>query len=248
MIRSAGDGYLRLLMTKLTKLAAATVLTIAAARAQNTDEILKKMRDTYAAMGSYSDSGVVVNEYGSTDRHTFTTHFHRAPRHFMFDFRKQGGDRFVVWADPAAFHTWWRATGGQYDFPNPNNAAAISGSGQNTKGSALKIPTLLYSKAALGGDFNNFADVVLDGTEEIGGRRCYRLLGRASDSYAATGREVNSRKMTVWIDAGSFLILQILEEWKAPAGSRIRVTTTYLPQANPSLDDSEFRFTPPEPK
>ena len=114
----------------------------------------------------------------------------------------------------------------QTDYPNPNNAPAISLSGRNTGGAALKIPTLLYSKAALGGDFNNFADVVLDGTEPISGRRCYRLIGRASDVYAASGKEVNTRRMTVWIDTESLLISQVREEWKGLPGQRSRTTTT----------------------
>lgn len=219
-------------------------------RAQSADEILKKMKDTFGAMKAYADSGTVVNEYGPSgrDRHTFITYFNRSPRHFVLDFRKQGGDRYVVWSDPDAFHTWWKATGQQTDYPNPNNAPAISQSGQNTKQAALKIPTLLYPNAQLGGDFNNFVDVEQDGTEQIEGRRCYRLLGRASDTYAASGKEVNNRKMTVWVDAESFLVRRILEEWKGPAGSPTRVTTTYQPQANPTLDENKFKFAPPEMK
>ncbi len=217
----------------------------AAANAQNAGEILNRTRATYGAMRSYADTGVVVYEYGtaSQDRHAFTTSFNRAPRHFLLDFRKQGGDRYVIWGDPEAFHTWWKTTGAQYDYPNPNNAGAISGSGRNTFGAGMKIPTLLYSKTPLGGDFNNFADVALEGTEEIGGHRCYRLSGKASDVYAASGREVNVRRFTVWIDAESFLIRKSREEPKVTLpGQRSRVTTTFEPQANPALDDRRFQF------
>jgi hypothetical protein len=49
----------------------------------------------------------------------------------------------------------------------------------------------------LGGDFASFAAGKLDGTEVIAGHRCYRLAGQASDSYAASGKEVNIRKMTI---------------------------------------------------
>jgi outer membrane lipoprotein-sorting protein len=220
----------------------------AMAHAQSVENILQKTRDTYAAMKSYADTGVIVREYGATDRHTFTTYFIRAPRHFLLDFKKEGGDRYVIWADADAFHTWWKTTAQQTDYANPKNAPAISLSGQNTGNSALKIPTLLYSKVDLGGDFNNFVDATLDGTEEIGGRRCYRVLGRASDSYAATSREVNVRKMTVWIDTESSLIRQIREEWKGAAGSVLRTTTTYQPQANPAIDPAKFNFVPPTPQ
>ncbi len=222
------------------------ILLDVAAHAQSVDSILQKMRDTYGAMQSYSDTGVIVNEYGATDRHTFSTYFNRSPRHFLLEFNKQLGDRYVIWAEPDAFHTWWKTTAQQMDYPNPNNAPAISMSGRNTTGAALKVPALLYSKVNLGGDFNNFADVAMDGTENIGGHDCYRLVGRASDQYAATRKEVNIRKMTLWIDTSSSLLRQVREEWKAPGGGVNRVTTTYQPQANPTLDDARFKFVPPE--
>ena len=212
-----------------------------------TDDVLQRTRAVYAELRSYADSGVVINEYGtsSTDRHTFTTAFVRVPRHFLLDFRKQLGDRFVIWANPDAFHTWWKATGGTSDYPNPDNAGAISLSGRNSVGVSGIIPPLLYSKAALGGDFANFVDVTTDGTEVVDGHRCHRLRGRVSDRYSASGKEVNVRSMSVWIDAESLLIRKVLEEWVPLPGQRSRVTTIYEPQANPTIDDSRFKFTPP---
>ena len=237
------------LMSAIVLAATVMVLGVPAA-AQNAEQILKKTREMYGALKSYSDSGVVLYEYASSsqDRYTFTTAFNRAPRHFLLDFHKPGGDQYVIWGDPDAFHTWWKTTGQQTDYPNPNNAPAIASSGYNTVGSAAKIPTLLYSKAALGGNFSNYADVELDGTEVIGGRRCYRLIGRASDFYQATGREVAIRRMTVWIDAESSLIRQIREESKALPGQISRVTTTYQPNADMTIDMGRFKFTPPESK
>jgi len=229
----------------VTAIVAATVFIAVSARAQSADSVLQKMRDTYGAMKSYSDTGHIVNEYGATDRHTFSTYFNRSPRRFLLDFRKQGGDQFVIWADQDAFHTWWKTTTQQTDYPNPNNAPAISMSGRNTTSAALKAPALLYSKVDLGGDFNNFADITLDGTENIAGHDCYRLVGRASDRYAATDKEVNVRKMTVWVDTSSSLLRQVREEWKAAGGGVNRITTTYQPQANPTIDDGKFRFIPP---
>jgi hypothetical protein len=220
------------------------------AGAENPEDILQRTRAMYVALGSYADTGIVLSEYGtsSQDRHTFTTYFNRNPRHFVLDFRKQGGDQYVIWGDPDAFHTWWKTTGQQYDYPNPNNITAISQSGLNTGGSALKIPTLLYGKSALAAVLLTIADPVLDGTEEIGGRRCYRLTGRASDMYAATGKEVNIHKITVLIDAESLLIRKVLEEFKPRPGQRSRTITTFEPKANPSIEDSRLKFVPPEPK
>src|SRR5438477_116161 len=92
------------------------------------DDILQRSRAMYGDLRSYADTGVVLEEYGSSskDRHTFATNFSRTPRRFFFDFRKDGGDRYVVWGDPEAFHTWWKTTGVEEDYPNPNNIAAFT--------------------------------------------------------------------------------------------------------------------------
>jgi outer membrane lipoprotein-sorting protein len=215
---------------------------------ESPEAILQHVRETYAAMQSYADHGVVIKEYSEStrDRHTFTTAFNRAPRHFLFDFHKQGGDRFVIWGDPGAFHTWWKTTDQQTDYPNPNNVNAINLNDFPTSGSATKITILLYPKAPLIGALTHFADPGLDGTEKIGGQECYRIVGRTSDIYGATGKEVALRKVTLWIDTKSLLIRQIREEAKATPGSINRLTTTFEPAANPSLPDTAFQFTPPE--
>lgn len=217
--------------------------------AQTVDEIIQRTTATYAAMKSYSDSGTVVTTYGqsTTGKHTFSTLFQRTPRRFLLDFNKQGGDEFVIWADPDAFHTWWKTTRQQSDYANPNNSAAISMSGPPTVATALKIPTLLYAKAALGGDFSSLEKVALSGKEDIGPHHCYRIGGEASDSYLATGKRVNIRRMTLWIDTGSALIIQVREEWTKSV-PETTTTTTYQPQANPTLDESRIRFSPPETK
>jgi outer membrane lipoprotein-sorting protein len=214
------------------------------------DDFLQRSRATYGELRSYADTGVVIEEYGadSKDRHTFGTYFNRTPRRFSFDFRKEGGDRYVIWGDPDAFHTWWKTTGVQEDYPNPNNVTAFTTADAHSYGSGLKIPALLYSKASLQGTFANFSDVVVDGTEDVSGHRCHRLLGTTRDVYAATGREVGVRKLTVWIDAESLLIRKTVEQSKALPGQISRRTTTYEPQANPVLDEGRFRFSPPAPK
>lgn len=212
------------------------------------EDAMARSRAMYAALNSYADAGVVINEFGtsSKEQHTFTTYFSRVPRGFYFDFKKENGDRYVIWGDPQAFHTWWKTTGVKDDYPNPNNTGAFGTADPHTLGSALKITTLLYSKAPLQGAFTNFKDQVLDGTEEIDGHRCYRLVGTASDIYSATGHESNVRKMTVWIDTESLLIRQVMEVPKDVLPGHIdRITTMFKPVANPTLEDSHFNFTPP---
>ena len=75
---------------------------------QDPVQILQKTREAYLALNSYSDTGEVLRQYGtsSEDRDTFTTYFKRMPRGFLLDFKKQGGVRFVIsGGDPDAFHS-----------------------------------------------------------------------------------------------------------------------------------------------
>ena len=209
--------------------------------------IVEHTRSLYAALSSYSDTGTVFKEYGQTghDQFSFTTAFNRTPRHVLFDYGKSGGDRYVVWADPEAFHVWWKATGQVTEYPNPRNSGAITLSDYPTGAAISKIVPLLYAKANLPGAMQNFDTARLAGTEEVGGSRCYRLEGSTSDSYAATGNKVNVRKITVWIDSTSYLIRRVLEDSPAPAGSLNRTTTTFDPKANPRINDDSFKFAPP---
>jgi len=214
------------------------------------DGLLERSRALYAGLQTYADSGSVLREYGqsSSDLHRFTTHFRRTPRGFVFDFTKQSRERYVVWGDPDAFHTWLSSTGQRFDYPNPRNATAISGSGVNTSDAVLKIPPLLYSKAALGGFFDSLGAVVTEGSEKVDGHPCVRLASTASTAYEATGKLANQRKVTVWIDSESLLIRQIREEWPPLPGQRSRVTTTIEPEANPKLDDNPLKFVVPGSK
>src|ERR1700753_593078 len=169
--------------------------------------ILEHSRSVYAALSSYSDSGTTVVEYGpsSRDENSFSTWFNRTPRHFLFEYRKPS-DRMVIWGDPDAFHVWWKATGQVSEYPNPKNTGALTLSDYPTNSTISKIPPLLYSKANLPGAVAAFEPTRLAGTEEVDGSKCYRLEGTASDSYGQTGNKVNARRITVWIEASSFLV------------------------------------------
>ncbi len=211
------------------------------------EDMMARSRAAYAAMNSYSDTGIIEVEYGrdSRDRHTFATLFNRSPRGFLLDFNKDGGDRYVVWGDPDAFHTWWKSTTVREDYPNPSNTGAFTMAGPQTKGASEKIPSLLYGKAPLPSAFANFTDGRDAGTESIGGKTCAKLTGTAYDTYTGTGRRTSVRRMTVWIDSESLLIRKIVEEGEAPPGMVNRITTTYEPNGNLPVDAGRFRFAPP---
>jgi outer membrane lipoprotein-sorting protein len=227
----------------------AIALRAAAPAVTAADDIWHRSRAAYAALKTYADTGTVLYEFGasSQERHSFTTAFGREPRRFYFDFHKQSGDRYVIWGDTDAFHTWWKTTGGRQDYPNPNNAGALLLAGPTTMGATSKIPTLLYAKAQLPGDFTNISDLSVGSAETVDGHQSQRVVGTASDVYG-TGNHVNERKLTLWIDTESLLIRKVLEEWKPLPGQVSRRTTTIQPVANPALDDSRFRFVPPSSK
>jgi outer membrane lipoprotein-sorting protein len=210
--------------------------------------ILEHTRSLYGALNSYSDTGTVLKEYGQTshDEFSFTTYFTRAPRHFLFDYHKPSGDRMVVWGDPDAFHVWWKATGQVSEYPNPKNTGALVLSDFPTDGAISKIPPLLYSKAGLPGAVAHFEPNRMTGMEDVGGTKCYRLVGTSGDSYGETGKQVNVRTVTVWIDSNSYLIRKVLEDAPAPPGNVNRTTTTFDPKANPKLNDDPFKFAPPK--
>jgi hypothetical protein len=215
---------------------------------QSASDIFDRSRAVYAQLTSYSDAGRVDVEYGTTsvDHHTFLTRFSRAPRRFLLDFTKEGGDRYVIWGDPDAFHTWWKTTGVVTDYPNPNNVPALNAS-RNAGNTTQKIPALLYAKAPLLSDFAYLSDITDGGTEVVGTHRCHRIDATAHEEYG-TGHQVNARHMSIFIDTQSLLIVRVVEEWTPLPGSRQRTITTYEPAANPALDEARFAFRPPQGK
>jgi hypothetical protein len=210
--------------------------------------ILDHAREVYQALNSYSDTGTVLYEYSPTahDEHSFTTAFNRNPRHVRLDFHKGSGDRIVITADPDAFHVWWKATGQVTEYPNPNNTGAITLNEFPTNAVSTKIPSLLYGKAGLPGAFLHFVPARDAGLEGCGEKQCHRLEGETSDLYGGTGKQVNVRKLTVWIESDTYLIRKTMEEAPAPAGALNRTTTTFVPQPNPHLADEAFKFSPPK--
>jgi outer membrane lipoprotein-sorting protein len=214
---------------------------------QSPADILEHTRSAYAALASYSDTAATIHEYGpsSQEASSFTTFFNRAPRHFLFDYRKPS-DRIVVWGDPDAFHVWWKATGQVTEYPNPKNTGAIMLNDYPTTGTITKIPPLLYFKANMPGSIADFDPKRLAGMEDVGGSKCYRLEGSTSDTYGQTGKKVNVRSLTLWIDSSTYLVRRIVEESPTRAGMLNRTTTTITPQANPQISDDHFQYTPPK--
>ena len=238
-------------MKKIAFGASAVMLMLATAASpaqESPAAILEHVRSTYGALSSYSDTGTVRYEYSPTahDEHTFSTAFNRNPRHFLLDLRKGSGDRLVITGDPDAFHSWWKATGQVTDFPNPKNTGALTLNEFPTNAVSTKVPSLLYGKANLPGAFQYFVPEQDAGIEPCGEKQCHRLEGGTSDLYVGTGKQVNIRKLTVWIEADTYLVRKVVDEAPSPPGTLNRTTTSFIPQANPKLADDVFKVTPPK--
>lgn len=218
------------------------------------DDVLARSRAMYTSLRSYADTGTVDVEFGSSgalirERHTFKTHY-RAPRHFYFEFNEDksaGADRFVIWGDAEAFHTWWLTTGVEQTFPKGQGAGAFTQGVLPTKRSLMQIPPLLFAGAGLVGTVTELGEASVTGMEDVGGQRCHKLIGVAKSVYPATGHETNIRRTTIWIDAETLLVRKVFEDTPrgTPAGTASRYTTIFNPQANPTIEDSRFKFTVP---
>ena len=224
------------------------------------EDVLAKTRTAYAALKSYADSGTVLDEApGFTDRSTFRTLFIRNPRYLLIEYRavaseyKSGfrlelNNRSVLWMENGEMQTWntksqahetYSAEGGQ-------QVNALKSAAYGTAGISVLTPSHLYSKSGLASAVHATEEAEADGFETVNGRRCYRILGIERWRYPS-GRETGVRRITIWIDAETYLIHKVLQDTPKgmPRGSINRRITTLKHQANPKLDPAQFRFTVP---
>lgn len=243
---SAARGAVALLLVAMT--ASFASAADPAPAAGSAGDIWQKTVAAYAGLKSYSDSGKVLIELpGLTETHNFTSRF-QSPRFYFFDFTKhEDSDRYVIWSDAQAFHTWWRTTQLEDEYPPGTGINAFGQADFLTAGSALKLAPLIFAGSGLQGPLLNFDDMQLDGTEDLGGHKCYRLIGMTRDVYAATGNVVNVRQITVWIETGTYMIRKIVEDSPrgTPPAQAGQTTTTFDPTPNPKLDATSFHFEAP---
>ena len=111
---------------------------------------------------------------------------------------------------------------------------------------SILVPSLINVKAQLPGPIQQLEEVELVGEESVGARRSHKLMGIAR-SYYPSGQVAEVRRMTVWIDAESYLVRKVfLDTPKGmPVGVVSRLTVTLHPTPNPALSDSVFTFTVP---
>jgi hypothetical protein len=240
-------------------LMALLMVTTTAARADDNGlDLLNQSIARYAAMASYADTGTVVREMPElVDRWKFKTTFQR-PLNFRFDFQgvssrsgelvtDSSNDRIVLWMIDGELQAFNQRMRSHNVVPRTGNQPAeLLGASVATAGTSLLIPSLLYSKANLPGLLQQIREAVNAGYETVGGRRCHKIVGRAAQYYPS-GKMTNVRQVTVWVDAETLLLRKVFEDTVEGflPGSYNQLTVTIEPVADPTLDESSFRFTMP---
>ena len=132
-------------------------------------------------------------------------------------------------------------------YPKGQGASAFINDSVLTLGANTQIPSLLFATAGLVSTLGELADMTAAGTEAISARLAHKLTGIARSTYGQTAHVSNVRRTAVWIDAETLLVRRIFEDTPkgTVAGSRRRITTSFEPQANPTLEDSRFTFVVP---
>jgi outer membrane lipoprotein-sorting protein len=232
---------------------AAVVATVTARAHSAQDDLFARVQKAYGSLKSYADTGTVLYEgTGSTVlHHTFKTYF-RAPRHLYFEFNEDkadGGSRLVLWGEGQDFQTWSSDGGVHNVYPKGQGRTAFVAATYPTNGVATLIPSLLFPNVGLVSTIAEMGDTTSAGSEAVAGRPAQKLTGIAQSTYG-TGYVHNVRRVALWIDPDTLLVRKFFQDTpkgygSGAPGSRLRITVTFEAQANPTLDDSKFKFTPP---
>jgi hypothetical protein len=226
-------------------------------------DVLKNTIKFYSTLTSYSDTGTVRTETAGTDDDArFSTHFRRATRDLYFDYQSLksitrstkfaidlSSYRHVIWMFKGEMQTYDFRTD-SHEVVNPDNGGqvrALQNANYGSRGVSILVPSLIYSQSRLPSAVLQIEEAQLAGTEDLDGHRCHKIIGVAA-AYYPSGQRTNVRAVTLWIDAQTQLIRRVFEDTPKgyPAGGVMRLTITFQPQANPTIDDAKFQFKVPE--
>lgn len=221
------------------------------ALADTAADVMARVRATYSNLKSYADQGSVVTEDSSgagtplIETHTFRTRY-QAPRQFLLEFHKAGGEQYVLWGEGTDFQSWWSATRVHALYPKGKGASAFAVSALPTKDAVTIIAPLLFASSGLQGVLTGFTPADPVGTETVAGHATYKLTGRLGLAYG-TGNVTGARAATLWVDTQTLLVRKLLEDTPVGSGQGVvsRVTMTFTPEANPTLSAAQFRFAAP---
>jgi hypothetical protein len=235
--------------------AAAALLSVAVLRRRAagdempiTQDALTPVRDRYAVLKSYADTGTVLSEQqwqGAPvvrNGGSFKTFF-RAPRNFYFEFVDDpatGDDRLVIWCDGGDFQSWWKATDQHEVYDGGRGALAFLLGVEPSMGTSNVVPGLIFATADLGGAVAGLREAKAAGEEEVDGKR----LAKIEAETLVAGNAVSKRPTKVWVEPDTLLMHKVLED--TPTDSMLdRRTTVLKPQADIDIEDARFKFDVP---
>jgi hypothetical protein len=200
-------------------------------------EILKKVRENYASLASYSDQGKSVALLN--DNVTTITFITRLARTNFYQVEwEQNSESLLVTNDSKILAVWSSGAGdflekGAGPEKQPNREVALVKAAEISNGTTATIPRMFFSMPA--GD-------LLDGEmfgekrqadEKVGGRDCYVLT-----------RESQGRTKTLWIGRQDFLIHQIQTVMSAEAMQAVFANVSEgRPELTAFLQKSPHEFT-----
>jgi hypothetical protein len=207
------------------------------------EQILQRVKDTYANCKTYRDKGLVkirfiVGKGGWTQERPFATAFVR-PERFRYEFTDKQvllKTRYIVYRNGKDVRTWWELTKEVEKHESLSNGFA--GACAITGGSALDVPGLLmpgeigHSPLAWKSpQRSRLAD------ETLGKAACYCLLQKGEDHD----------ETALWIDKATHLILQTKEKTDLKE-FKTETTTTYEPVLDKEVPEALLAFGAPSDK
>ena len=227
---------------------ALSLTRFAKAQEEAEPDALTPLRERYAALETYADTGTVLVEqqWDKTEIRQsgkFTT-LYRTPRNFFFDFTEDpdtGTDRFVIWCDGGDFQSWWATTNQHEIYDGGRGANAFLLAEYPTIGTSMAIAGLIFARAEIGGPVAGLTDIREAGEEEFGGRVFRRI---AADTIVA-GSVIRPHPTTLLIDPLSLLLHRLVEDTPPGSVGLDRRTTTFTPEANVHIEDRSFSFAVP---
>jgi hypothetical protein len=210
-------------------------------------DLLARSEAAYHALHSYSDKGDVLSEYRNpgtnvtaTTKDSFVTAF-QSPHGYVFQFTKEGGERYVIWTVDATTHDWWSATH-VHTVHNVGPSIAFLLGVTPTRGSSMMLPPLLFPRARLHGPLTDIQEPQMAQDESINGHVCFRITGKE-----LMGNSKSPRPIIIWIDHDTLLVRRVVEDTPESSTDSIeRITTTIDPVPNPTLPEGSLIFEPPK--
>lgn len=213
------------------------------APAMTGEAIYARVREVYRNAKTYVDQGEVWTAYrglfSNTEIKTFGTAFVRGGG-FRFGYQDHFFDRlpsassheYVIWQDGPLIKRWWTIKP-QVEVKG-NLAEALGTAAGVSSLSSTEIPGLLLPEVSVGRLSGAVAKVALLGSQRVDGIEAYRLL--LTMKHGPT--------FTIWVDAGSYLVVRIFFSNALPGATRADETIIYHPRLDAPVDPAVLLFTP----